>query len=94
MSLGKIPKMIILAIALLKALDLKNNESYKIAQDVMYLWREFYIKTRIEVIPKEFIVEFKYKDKTLSSCRMESLKDIRKLIHALKESRAIRNDEK
>lgn len=92
MSLSKIPKMIILTLALLKALDLKNNESIKIIQDVMYLWREFYIKTRIEVVPKEFIVEFKYKDKTLSSCRMQSLKDIRKLIQQLKESRAADND--
>lgn len=88
MSLNKIPKMIILALALLKALDLKNEESLKIARDVMYLWREFYIKTRIEVIPKEFIVEFKYKDKTLSSYRLESLKDVRKLIKELKDTRA------
>lgn len=87
MSLNKIPKMIILALALLKALDLKNEESLKIARDVMYLWREFYIKTRIEVIPKEFIVEFKYKDKTLSSYRLESLKDVRKLIKELKNAR-------
>lgn len=88
MSLNKIPKMIILALALLKALDLKNEESLKIARDVMYLWREFYIKTRIEVIPKEFIVEFKYKDKTLSSYRLETLKDVRKLISELKDTRA------
>lgn len=87
MSLNKIPKMIILALALLKALDLKNEESLKIARDVMYLWREFYIKTRIEVIPKEFIVEFKYKDKTLSSYRLETLKDVRKLIKELKNTR-------
>lgn len=87
MSFNKIPKMILLALALLKALDLKNNESIKIAKDVMYLWREFYIKTRIEVVPKEFIVEFKYKDKTLNSYRLENLKDVRKLIHKLKESR-------
>lgn len=92
MSLNKIPKMIILAIALLKALDLKNEESLKIARDVMYLWREFYIKTRIEVIPKEFIVEFKYKDKTLSSYRLESLKDVRKLIKELKDTRAEKED--
>lgn len=87
MSLNKIPKMIVLALALLKALDLKNNESLKIARDVMYLWREFYIKTRIEVVPKEFIVEFKYKDKTLNSYRLETLKDVRKLIQELKDTR-------
>lgn len=92
MSLNKIPKMIILALALLKALDLKNEESLKIARDVMYLWREFYIKTRIEVIPKEFIVEFKYKDKTLSSYRLETLKDVRKLISELKDTRAEKED--
>lgn len=82
---GKIPKVVLLALALLKALDLKNNETINIARDVMYLWREFYVKTRLEVIPKEFIVEFKYKDKTIVSCRMENLEDLRKLITKIKE---------
>lgn len=85
MSLSKVPKIVILALALLKALDLKNNEGVKIAQGIMYLWREFYIKTRLEVIPKEFIVEFKYKDKTISSCRVKDLGDLRQLIEKVKQ---------
>ena len=85
MSLSKVPKIVILALALLKALDLKNNEGVKIAQGIMYLWREFYIKTRLEVIPKEFIVEFKYKDETISSCRVENLNNLRELIEKIKE---------
>lgn len=80
-----IPKMIILSLALLKALDLKNNESLNIARAVLYLWREFDIKTRLEVIPKEFIVEFKYKDETISSCRVENLNNLRELIEKIKE---------
>lgn len=82
---GNIPKMIMLALALIKALDLKNGESLKIARDIMYLWREFYIKTRLEVIPKEFIVEFKYKDNTIVSCRVDDLSTLRKLVAAVKD---------
>lgn len=82
---NNIPKMILLSLALLKALDLKNKESINIARDIMYLWREFYIKTRLEVVPKEFIVEFKYKDKTISSCRLDNLTNLRKLIAKIKE---------
>ena len=82
---GNIPKMIILALALIKALDLKNGESLKIARDIMYLWREFYIKTRLEVIPKEFIVEFKYKDNTIVSCRVDDLSTLRKLVATVKD---------
>lgn len=82
---GNIPKMIMLALALIKALDLKNGESLKIARDIMYLWREFYIKTRLEVIPKEFIVEFKYKDNTIVSCRVDDLRTLRKLVATVKD---------
>lgn len=82
---GNIPKMIMLALALIKALDLKNGESLKIARDIMYLWREFYIKTRLEVIPKEFIVEFKYKDNTIVSCRVDNLSTLRKLVATVKD---------
>lgn len=82
---GNIPKMIMLALALIKALDLKNGESLKIARDIMYLWREFYIKTRLEVIPKEFIVEFKYKDNTIVSCRVNDLSTLRKLVATVKD---------
>lgn len=89
---NNIPKMIILALALLKALDLKNGESLKIARDIMYLWREFYIKTRLEVIPKEFIVEFKYKDNTIVSCRVDDLTTLRKLIATVKDK--FRDEEK
>lgn len=89
---SNIPKMIMLALALIKALDLKNGESLKIARDIMYLWREFYIKTRLEVIPKEFIVEFKYKDNTIVSCRVDDLSTLRKLVATVKDK--FRDEEK
>lgn len=88
MKSNEVPKKIMLALALLKALDLKNNESLNIARDIMYLWREFYIKTRLEVVPKEFIVEFKYKDNTIASCRVDDLRNLRKLISKIKEMQA------
>lgn len=85
MSFFKIPKMIQQALFLLQALDIR--EARKLAQGIMYLWREFYIKTRI--IPKisMFTVEFKYKDMTLNTFRITDIKDLIKIIEKLKSSR-------
>lgn len=53
----------------------------------MYLWREFYIKTSITPKIQFFTVEFKYKDETLNTFRIEELKDLNKIIDKLKTSR-------
>ena len=83
--MNKLPKIILKALFLLQALDLK--ESFTLAKQISYLYREFYIKTKLEPVIKEFIVEFKYKDETLSSCRITNLKDLNKLIEKIKNNR-------
>lgn len=89
--MDKLPKIILRALFLIKALNIR--ETFVLVQQIVYLYREFYIKTRLEPVIKEFIVEFKYKDETLSSCRITDLKDLIKLINQIKANRAIKGKE-
>lgn len=89
--MDRLPKIIIRALFLLRALNIRDTVI--LCQQIIYLWREFYIKTRLEPVIKEFIVEFKYKDETLTSCRVENLKDLIKLIDKIKTNRAIKGNE-
>ena len=82
----RLPKMILRALFLLKAVDIRN--ALKLAQAITYLYREFFIKTRLEPVIKEYIVEFKYKDETLTSCRIKDLNDLIKMIEQIKTNRA------
>ena len=74
---NKIPKVIMLAIFLIKSLDLR--EGLSLVQELVYLWREFNIKVRI--IPKieYFMICFSYKDKQLKQIKTDRLKDIIKI---------------
>lgn len=81
---GTVPKIILRSLALLKAINMATLEYTKIARGILYLWREFYVKTRIEVVPKDYIIEFKYKDNTIVSCRAEDLKSLSRLIEEVK----------
>ena len=74
---NKIPKAIMLAIFLIKSLDLR--EGLSLVQELVYLWREFNIKVRI--IPKieYFTICFSYKDKQLKQIKTDRLKDIIKI---------------
>ena len=74
---NKIPKTIMLAIFLIKSLDLR--EGLSLVQELVYLWREFNIKVRI--IPKieYFTICFSYKDKQLKQIKTDRLKDIIKI---------------
>ena len=74
---NKIPKTIMLAIFLIKSLDLR--EGLSLVQELVYLWREFNIKVRI--IPKieYFTICFSYKDKQLKQIKTDRLKDIIKM---------------
>lgn len=87
---GKIPKVVKQALFLIQSIDIYNG--LKIAQGIMYLWREFYIKTR--VIPKiiEYSVEFKYKDETLITCKIKDLKEMNKLIDKVKNNRGMKQE--
>lgn len=86
--MDRLPRMILRALFLIKALDFRD--AIKLYQQVVYLYREFYIKTRLEPVIKEFIVEFKYKDETLTSCKITDLKDLIKLIDKIKSNRAMK----
>lgn len=86
--MDKLPKIILRALFLVKALNIR--EALLLCQQIIYLYQEFYIKTRLEPVIKEFIVEFKYKDETLTSCKMTDLKDLIKLIDKIKSNRAMK----
>ena len=79
---NKIPKVIMLAIFLIKSLDLR--EGLSLVQELVYLWREFNIKVRI--IPKieYFTICFSYKDKQLKKIKTDRLKDIIKISEEIK----------
>ena len=79
---NKIPKVIMLAIFLIKSLDLR--EGLSLVQELVYLWREFNIKVRI--IPKieYFMICFSYKDKQLKQIKTDRLKDIIKISEEIK----------
>ena len=80
-----LPKKVALAILLLKALDLKDT--LKITQQILYLWREFMIKTSITPKIESFKVSFYWKDKYIDGVTVTDLKDIIRVIEQLKESR-------
>ena len=79
---NKIPKAIMLAIFLIKSLDLR--EGLRLVQELVYLWREFNIKVRI--IPKieYFTICFSYKDKQLKQIKTDRLKNIIKISKEIK----------
>lgn len=85
MLFNKLPKAITLAILLLKSLDLKD--SMKLIKEIMYLWREFYIKTKITPVIREYIIAFYYKDNQLIQFNTNDLKDLIKVSQQIKESR-------
>ena len=89
--MDKLPNMILRALFLIKALNIK--EALTLIQQVVYLYREFYIKTRLEPVIKEFIVEFKYKDETLTSCRITDLKDLIEMIDKIKNNRSMKESQ-
>ena len=80
-----LPKTIVLAIFLIKSLDLR--EGLSLVQELNYLWREFNIRVRI--IPKieYFTVCFSYKDKQLKQIKTDRLKDIIKISEEIKKQR-------
>lgn len=85
----KLPKKLALAILLLKALDLKDT--LRITQQLLYLWREFMIKTSITPKIESFKVSFYWKDQYIDGVTVKELKDIIKVIESIKEARGEKN---
>ena len=84
-SITQLPKRVALAIMLLKALDLRL--SLRLIQMILYLWREFSIKTEITPVIHEYKISFHYKDERLSGFKLKDLKELIPVIEKLKESR-------
>ena len=79
---NKIPKTIMLAIFLIKSLDLR--EGLTLVQELVYLWREFNIKVRIIPKVEYFTICFSYKDEQLKQIKTDRLKDIIKISEEIK----------
>lgn len=80
-----LPKTIVLAIFLIKSLDLR--EGLRLVQELNYLWREFNIRVRIIPKIKYFTICFSYKDKQFKQIKADKLKDIIKISEEIKRHR-------
>lgn len=80
---ARLPKEIVKALLLFKALD--SKKALQLTQAVLYLWREFMIKIRITPVIKKFKIEFYYKDTHLERVDIENIDDVINLIEEIKE---------
>lgn len=81
----KLPQSIKTALAIVR---IANPWDYlRIVKNIVYLWREFYVRTRIDVVIKEFDIQFYYKDDNLLRLKTHDIRDIIKLIDDIKKSR-------
>lgn len=81
----KLPQSIKTALAIVR---IANPWDYlRIVKNIVYLWREFYVRTRIDVVIKEFDIQFYYKDDNLLRLKTNDIRDIIKLIEDIKKSR-------
>ena len=81
----KLPQSVKTAIAVVR---IANPWDYlRIVKSIIYLWREFYVRTRIDVVIKEFDIQFYYKDDNLLRLKTNNIRDIIKLIENIKKSR-------
>ena len=80
-----LPKTIVLAIFLIKSLDLR--EGLRLVQELNYLWREFNI--RVSILPKidYFTICFSYKDRQLKQIKTDRIKDIIEISEEIKKRR-------
>lgn len=85
MFFEKLPKTIILAIMLIRALDIRQTS--KLIKCVNYLWREFFIKVRIVPVIKEYKISFSYKDKKLYAFTTDDIVDLIEVAEKIKLSR-------
>lgn len=90
MLIKGVPDCITVAILFLKAFQLKCSQ--KLIQSIMYLWREFYIKTTIKPIVEKYEVFFKYKDKQFSQVTLKSLDELQAIIDEIKKQKGMNVD--
>ncbi|MCM1324114.1 MAG: hypothetical protein NC218_08125 [Acetobacter sp.] len=82
---NNLPKMLRLAMLLVKAMDIKN--AIEVINSMVYLWREFGIKIKITPIIQKYKISFYYKDERLAGTDTTDLKDIKKLINDISQMR-------
>ena len=81
----KLPQSVKTAIAIVR---IANPWDYlRIVKSIVYLWREFYVRTRIDVVIKEFDIQFYYKDDNILRLKTSDIRDISKLVDDLKKTR-------
>lgn len=81
----KLPQSIRTALAIVR---IANPWDYlRIVKNIVYLWREFYVRTRIDVVIKEFDIQFYYKDDNILRLKTPDIRDISKLVDDLKKTR-------
>lgn len=80
---SNLPKTIKLALFILRGLGIKD--SLAIVNDIVYLWREFYIRTKITPIISKFKISFYLKDDRLCGAEVTKIKDLKKVIDSVKE---------
>lgn len=73
--------LIIKGLDIPKALELINN--------LVYLWREFYIRVKVTPIIQKYKVSFYYKDERLCGTDITDLKELTPLIENIKEMRNV-----
>ena len=81
----KLPKSLIYGLMFVRSMNLQC--SCKLLQSIMYLWREFSIKTEIIPVVSEVKVRFYYKDKKISGIEVTDLSELLGIIEELKKSR-------
>lgn len=90
MLIKGVPDCITVAVLFLKAFQLKCSQ--RLIQGIMYLWREFYIKTTIKPIVEKYEVSFKYKDKQFSQITLKSLEELQTIIDEIKKAKGMNID--
>lgn len=82
----KLPQSVKTTIAVVR---IANPWDYlRIVKSIIYLWREFYVRTRIDVVIKEFDIQFYYKDDNILRLKTSDIRDISKLVNDIKKTRS------
>lgn len=83
-----IPKKLAKTCCLLRGIN--PTKLWQLMLKIIYLYREFSITTNIDVVVKEYIISFYYKDNQLLTFKTTDLNDASKVIENIKDARAER----
>lgn len=83
---NKLPKTLRLAMLIIKGIDIPK--AIELINNLVYLWREFYIRVKITPVVQKYKVSFYYKDERLCGTDVTDLKEIGTLIEDIKKMRS------